>query len=206
MLTAPLSFSGAFAGLYFFGLELSLFAQIGLIGLMGIVMKNGILLVDRANQLIESGMSGNQAIAQACPERLRPVLMTALAAVFGMIPVALASSDAAEWRNELGALIIGGLSTSTLLTLVVVPATLMLPRDLSRMAVVGWGYAKYYGHELFELSAYLVGDPLVRIWHRFLKITRCRLREMLAIFKYITARESASEEEPSNDNFDTEGH
>jgi HAE1 family hydrophobic/amphiphilic exporter-1 len=133
MVTAPLCFSGAFAGLYYFGLESSLFAQIGLIGLMGIVMKNGILLVDRANQLVEGGFAPGEAIRQACPERLRPVLMTAFSAIFGMIPVALATSDGAEWRNALGALLIGGLSSSTLLTLVVVPAAFMVPSDVSNL-------------------------------------------------------------------------
>ncbi|MCB1569411.1 MAG: efflux RND transporter permease subunit, partial [Xanthomonadales bacterium] len=132
MVTAPLSFSGAFAGLYYFGLESSLFAQIGLIGLMGIVMKNGILLVDRANQLIAEGKTEREAILQACPERLRPVLMTAFSAIFGMVPVALATSDGAEWRNALGALLIGGLTSSTILTLVVIPAVFMIPSDVHR--------------------------------------------------------------------------
>lgn len=134
MLTAPLSFSGAFAMLYFGNQEMSLFAQIGLIALMGIVMKNGILLVDRANQLCEAGASPREAILKACPERLRPVLMTAFAAVFGMIPVALSNSDGAEWRNSLGFLIIGGLSSSTLLTLLVVPAAFMVPEDVKAVA------------------------------------------------------------------------
>lgn len=133
MVTAPLSFSGAFAGLYYFGLESSLFAQIGLIGLMGIVMKNGILLVDRANQLVDEGQPRRDAVLQACPERLRPVLMTALSAIFGMVPVALATSDGAEWRNALGALLIGGLTSSTILTLLVVPAALMIPGDISNL-------------------------------------------------------------------------
>lgn len=134
MLTAPLSFSGAFAMLYFGGQEMSLFAQIGLIALMGIVMKNGILLVDRANQLREEGASAHDAILKACPERLRPVLMTAFAAIFGMIPVALSNSDGAEWRNSLGYLIIGGLASSTILTLLVVPAAYMVPGDVNRLA------------------------------------------------------------------------
>ncbi len=133
MLTAPLSFSGAFAMLYFGGQEMSLFAQIGLIALMGIVMKNGILLVDRANQLREEGAPAREAILKACPERLRPVLMTAFAAIFGMIPVALSSSDGAEWRNALGYLIIGGLSSSTILTLLVVPAAYMVPGDVKQL-------------------------------------------------------------------------
>ncbi len=136
MLTAPLSFSGAFAMLYFGGQEMSLFAQIGLIALMGIVMKNGILLVDRANQLRDEGATVRDAIHKACPERLRPVLMTAFAAIFGMIPVALSASDGAEWRNSLGFLIIGGLSSSTILTLLVVPAAYMVPGDINHVVKI----------------------------------------------------------------------
>jgi HAE1 family hydrophobic/amphiphilic exporter-1 len=130
MLSAPLCFSGAFAGLYLAGQEMSLFAQIGLIALMGIVMKNGILLVDRANQLRDSGMSAIDAMVVAGPERLRPVLMTAFAAIFGMIPVALSSADGSEWRNAMGSLIIGGLTSSTLLTLIVVPAAYIVGPDI----------------------------------------------------------------------------
>lgn len=111
---------------------MSLFAQIGLLALMGIVMKNGILLVDLANQRRAEGLGLAEAIASAAPERLRPVLMTALAAVFGMIPVAFATSDGSEWRNAMGFIIIGGLATSTLLTLVVVPAAYVLPDDGKR--------------------------------------------------------------------------
>ncbi len=131
MLSAPLCFSGAFAGLYLADQEMSLFAQIGLIALMGIVMKNGILLVDRANQLQAEGMSAIDAIVTAGPERLRPVLMTASAAVFGMIPVALSSADGSEWRNAMGSLIIGGLTSSTLLTLLVVPAAYVVGPDIT---------------------------------------------------------------------------
>lgn len=133
MVTAPLSFSGAFAGLYFTGQEMSIFAQIGIIALMGIVMKNGILLVDRANQLIEEGRSPMEAMLEAGPERLRPVLMTALAAVFGMIPVAISGADGSEWRNAMGVLIIGGLSSSTFLTLLVIPAVFLIPNDIQRL-------------------------------------------------------------------------
>lgn len=190
MLTAPLSFSGAFAGLYFFGLELSLFAQIGLIGLMGIVMKNGILLVDRANQLMEEGMTGQEAITKACPERLRPVLMTALAAVFGMIPVAIATSDAAEWRNELGALIIGGLSTSTLLTLVVIPAAFMLPRDVGRIAISVRSYITTQAKNAFEIFAYLITDPLVKQYQRLSKRMINNLTDFRIIVAYYLKRNS----------------
>ena len=134
MLTAPLSFSGAFAVLYYTGQEMSMFTQIGLLALMGIVMKNGILLIDRVNQVREEGATPKDAVLKACPERLRPVLMTAFAAIFGMIPVALSVSDGAEWRNSLGYLIIGGLSSSTILTLLVVPAAYMIPSDITNAA------------------------------------------------------------------------
>jgi HAE1 family hydrophobic/amphiphilic exporter-1 len=130
MLTAPLSFSGAYFIMWAAGQEMSLFAQIGMIALMGIVMKNGILLVDRANQFRDSGKDAAAAMRDAAPERLRPVLMTALAAVFGMMPVALAQSDAAEWRNPMGFIIIGGLTTSTFLTLLVIPAAYAAASDL----------------------------------------------------------------------------
>lgn len=134
MLSAPLCFSGAFTALWLTDQEMSLFAQIGLIALMGIVMKNGILLVDRANQFREQGFSAIEAMIKAGPERLRPVLMTAFAAIFGMIPVTLSSGDGAEWRNAMGALIIGGLASSTLLTLLVVPAAYIVGPDLAGLS------------------------------------------------------------------------
>jgi HAE1 family hydrophobic/amphiphilic exporter-1 len=130
MLSAPLSFVGAFAALSWSGMALSIWAQIGLIALMGLVMKNGILLVDYANQLRAEGADAHSAMLQAGPVRLRPVLMTAFSTIFGMIPVALASSDAAEFRNPMGVLVIGGLSSSTLLTLLVVPVAYTLLADL----------------------------------------------------------------------------
>jgi HAE1 family hydrophobic/amphiphilic exporter-1 len=129
MLSAPLSFVGAFVALRLTGLPMSIFAQIGLIALMGLVMKNGILLVDYANQLRAGGLSPREAILQAGPVRLRPVLMTQLATIAGMLPVALARSDAAEFRNPMGVLVIGGLLSSTLLTLIVVPAMYTLAED-----------------------------------------------------------------------------
>ena len=129
MLSAPLSFVGAFAALSLSGMALSIWAQIGLIALMGLVMKNGILLVDYANQLREEGADARTAMLKAGPVRLRPVLMTAFSTIFGMIPVALANSDAAEFRNPMGVLVIGGLSSSTFLTLLVVPVAYTLLAD-----------------------------------------------------------------------------
>lgn len=130
MLSAPLSFVGAFAALAWSGMALSIWAQIGLIALMGLVMKNGILLVDYANQLRAEGVDARTAMLRAGPIRLRPVLMTAFSTVFGMIPVALATSDAAEFRNPMGVLVIGGLSSSTLLTLLVIPVAYTLLSDM----------------------------------------------------------------------------
>jgi HAE1 family hydrophobic/amphiphilic exporter-1 len=130
MLTAPLSFVGAFASLYVFNGELSLFAQIGLIALMGLVMKNGILLVDYANQIRDESSSATEAMLAAGRLRLRPVLMTAFSTISGMVPVAFSTSDGAEFRNALGLIIIGGLASSTFLTLLVVPVAYTLYEDL----------------------------------------------------------------------------
>lgn len=129
MLTAPLSFVGAFASLYIFGADLSLFAQIGLIALMGLVMKNGILLVDYANQIRADVPTSYEAMLSAGKLRLRPVLMTAFSTIAGMVPVAFATSDGAEFRNALGLIIIGGLTSSTFLTLLVVPVAYTLYDD-----------------------------------------------------------------------------
>ena len=129
MITAPLSFIGAFALLALTGAELSLFAQIGMVALMGLVMKNGILLLDYANQALQRGLNSRQSMLEAARLRLRPVLMTAVSTVFGMIPIAVATSDGAEFRNAMGIIVIGGLISSTLLTLVVVPTIYTLLLD-----------------------------------------------------------------------------
>jgi HAE1 family hydrophobic/amphiphilic exporter-1 len=130
MLTAPLSFVGAFAALWISGMTLTMFAQIGMVALMGLVMKNGILLVDYANTAREQrGLSARDAITEAGPRRMRPVLMTQLATVFGMIPVAISVSQGAEFRNGMGVLLIGGILSSTLLTLFIVPVAYTLMAD-----------------------------------------------------------------------------
>ncbi|MFT6056803.1 efflux RND transporter permease subunit [Zhongshania sp. BJYM1] len=132
MVTAPLSFIGAFTMLYFFNQPLNIFVQIALIALMGLVMKNGILLVDLANQFREAGKASTEAVLSAGPQRLRPVLMTALSTVLGMVPVALANSDGSELRNPVGFLVIGGMSSSTILTLAVLPAAYVIADDAAR--------------------------------------------------------------------------
>ena len=129
MLAAPLSFVGAFAGLYIAGLHLDMMGQIGLLMLMGLVMKNGILLVDYTNTLRERGLGQRDAVLEAGPTRLRPVLMTTVATIFGMLPVAFGKGDGSEWRAPIGILAIGGLLTSTFLTLLVVPVFYTLIDD-----------------------------------------------------------------------------
>ncbi len=121
MMSAPLSFIGGFLALKLAGMSLELMSGIGLLVLMGLVMKNGILLVDCANQLREDGRGPDEAMLAAGPIRMRPVLMTTGALIFGMLPVALFSSDGSEFRRPMAMITVGGLLTSTFLTLVVVP-------------------------------------------------------------------------------------
>ena len=121
MASAPLSFIGAFLALKIAGMPLDMMSGIGLLVLMGLVMKNGILLIDYINQLRQEGMSREAAILAAGPARLRPVLMTASSLVLGLLPTALSNSQGAEFRAPIAVLTIGGMVTSTLLTLIVVP-------------------------------------------------------------------------------------
>ena len=137
MLTAPLSFVGAFIAIWLAGETMTMFAQIGMLALMGLVMKNGILLIDYANQMHESGMAPREAMLEAGPVRLRPVLMTALSTICGMIPVAMSVSQGAEFRNGMGFLVIGGLASSTALTLLVVPVTYTLMADARGLVAQG---------------------------------------------------------------------
>jgi HAE1 family hydrophobic/amphiphilic exporter-1 len=121
MLSAPLSFIGAFAAVKLLGFSLDVMGQIAFLMLMGVVMKNGILLVDYINTLRERGRGLFEAVREAGPVRLRPVLMTAVSTILGMLPVACGQGDGSEWRRPMGVISIGGLATSTLLTLLVVP-------------------------------------------------------------------------------------
>lgn len=126
MMSLPFAVIGAFIALLVTGEFFSMFAMIGLIMLMGLVTKNGILLVDFTNQLKAQGKSTREALEEAGPLRLRPILMTTFAMIGGMIPPALASGDGAELRNGMAVAIIGGLVTSTFLTLGVVPVVYSL--------------------------------------------------------------------------------
>ncbi|MCX7179037.1 MAG: efflux RND transporter permease subunit, partial [Proteobacteria bacterium] len=121
MTSLPLSLIGVFLALLLTGTTLNLFSIIGFIMLMGLVTKNAILLVDFINQGIREGKSHSQAILDAGQVRLRPILMTTLAMIFGMLPMALGLGDGGEQQAPMGRAIIGGVTTSTLLTLIVVP-------------------------------------------------------------------------------------
>jgi multidrug efflux pump subunit AcrB len=121
MVSLPLSIVGVMLALVLTGTTLNIFSMIGLVFLMGLVTKNAILLVDFANQGQRNGMSRNDALLAAGQVRLRPILMTTAAMTFGMLPLALGLGEGAEQQAPMGRAIIGGVITSTLLTLVVVP-------------------------------------------------------------------------------------
>jgi HAE1 family hydrophobic/amphiphilic exporter-1 len=144
MMSAPLSFIGGFLALKLAGMSLDIMSGMGLLVLMGLVMKNGILLVDYINQLREEGLSRTEAILRAGPVRMRPVLMTSAALVFGLLPLALSNATGAEFRAPMAVIVIGGLATSTALTLVVVPVfyTLVDGATEGLRRGVGAGFAR----------------------------------------------------------------
>lgn len=117
----PMAGIGAFLALNLSLNNLTLFAQLGLIMLMGLVTKNSILIVDFTNQLKAKGMHYKEALIMAGKERMRPILMTTLAMAIGMLPIALAKGTASEWKNGLAWVIIGGLLSSMILTVYLVP-------------------------------------------------------------------------------------
>jgi HAE1 family hydrophobic/amphiphilic exporter-1 len=121
MSSLPLTLIGVFLALLSFRSTLNMFSIIGFIMLMGLVTKNAILLVDFANQMRRAGMSQTEALLEAAHVRLRPILMTTLAMVFGMMPLAFGLAEGSEQRAPMGQAVIGGIITSSLLTLVVVP-------------------------------------------------------------------------------------
>lgn len=122
MLTVPLALAGAMLSLWIFGQTMNIFSQIGIIVLVGIVTKNGILIVEFANQKKQAGLNIKTAVIEAASARLRPILMTSLATIFGTLPIALALGAASTSRIPLGIAIIGGLIFALILTLFVIPA------------------------------------------------------------------------------------
>src|SRR5690606_896879 len=122
MFTVPLAIAGAMLSLWMFGQTLNIFSQIGMIMLIGLVTKNGILIVEFANQKRLEGMSRLDAVIEASRMRLRPILMTSLTMALGSLPIALSLGAAATSRQPLGIVIVGGILFSLILTLFVIPA------------------------------------------------------------------------------------
>ena len=126
MLTVPMAIAGAMLSLWMFGQTLNIFSEIGMILLIGIVTKNGILIVEFANQKRKLGMNRRVAAFEAAAARFRPILMTSLATIFGALPIALALGAGATSRVSLGIVVVGGLLFSLLLTLFIIPVTYMV--------------------------------------------------------------------------------
>lgn len=122
MMTVPLAVAGALVFMLIFNITMNIFSQIGIIMLIGLVAKNGILIVEFANQRQEAGMDKFEAIRGAAAQRLRPILMTSFSTILGLLPLAFASAEGANGRIAMGVSVIGGLIVSTFLTLFVVPA------------------------------------------------------------------------------------
>ncbi len=121
LVTVPLALTGAFGALWLGGMSLNLYSQIGLVMLVGLATKNGILIIEFANQLRQQGAGMVESITRAGVLRFRPVLMTAFSTILGTLPIALATGAGAESRRPMGTVVIGGMLLSTVLTLVVIP-------------------------------------------------------------------------------------
>jgi HAE1 family hydrophobic/amphiphilic exporter-1 len=150
MLSLPLAVVGAFATVFLMGWAIGIITMLGVILLMGLVTKNAILLVDRANQLVVAGKPPRVAMLEAGQERLRPILMTSLAMILGMLPPALSQGSGSEIFQPMATPVIGGLVASTLLTLVVVPVVWLWVERLR--ARLGWAASAPGGEEHTELS------------------------------------------------------
>jgi len=137
MLTVPLALVGAAGSLWFTGQTLNIFSQIGMIMLIGLVTKNGILIVEFANQQRARGLKPLDAVREAAIARFRPVLMTSLSTILGIMPIALALGAGSESRRSMGIAVVGGLLISTALTLLVIPAvyTFLASREFHRVEV-----------------------------------------------------------------------
>ncbi len=122
MCTVPMAFAGGLLSLWIFGQTWNMFSQIGTIMLIGLVTKNGILIVEFANKKRESGLNKMEAVAEAAQQRLRPILMTSLATAFGALPIALSLGASSTSRVPLGIVVVGGIIFSLILTLFVIPA------------------------------------------------------------------------------------
>ena len=137
MVAQPLAIIGGVAALWLADMSLNMFSMMGLVLLMGLVAKNSILLIDLTNQLRTQGKETREALLEACPLRLRPVLMTSLTVIIVMLPAALGFGAGADTNGPLAVTVIGGMISSTLLTLVLVPAVYSLV-DGSVLRLRGW--------------------------------------------------------------------
>ena len=122
MMTVPMALTGALLFMWYFGITMNIFSQIGIIMLIGMVSKNGILIVEFANQRKRAGMTKMEAIKYSAAARFRPILMTSLSTILGVLPLALGFGEGAQSRVAMGIAVVGGLTLSTFLTLYVVPA------------------------------------------------------------------------------------
>jgi HAE1 family hydrophobic/amphiphilic exporter-1 len=130
LLALPFSMSGALIVLWVSGQSMNVYSMLGLILLMGIAKKNSILLVDFTNQIRERGRDRQEALLEACPIRLRPILMTSMATIAGALPAALALGPGAETQRPMALALVGGIFVSTILTLFVVPAAYSVLDDV----------------------------------------------------------------------------
>ena len=122
MFTVPLAIAGALMFMSYSGITMNIFSQIGIIMLIGLVAKNGILIVEFANQRQESGLSLPEAIRSSATQRLRPILMTSVSTILGLVPLVYATGEGAQGRIAMGVAVVGGMLVSTFLTLFIVPA------------------------------------------------------------------------------------
>ena len=134
LFTIPLAIVGALLGLALAKQTLSIFSIVGIIMLIGLVAKNAILVVDFTNHLIKQGKATKEALLEATRTRLRPVLMTTVAMIIGLLPIALATGAASEWKNGIAWVLIGGLTSSMFLTLIIVPVMFLTMENFTR-----WG-------------------------------------------------------------------
>ncbi len=134
MLTVPLALVGALVSMWYFNQTMNIFSQIGIIMLIGLVSKNGILMVEFANQRKDTGLSSAAAMREAAAARFRPILMTSLSTILGVLPMAIGAGAGAESRVSMGIAVVGGLTFSSFLTLYVIPSIyIMLTRDKVRV-------------------------------------------------------------------------
>jgi multidrug efflux pump len=145
MMTVPLAMGGGLVGLYLTGNSLNIYSQIGLIILVGLAAKNGILIVEFANQLRDEGVRFNRAILEAAETRFRPIVMTGLTTIAGSIPLILSSGAGSETRSVIGIVVLAGVFAATLFTLFIVPVAYSL---IARRTGSPQDVAKAIDHEL----------------------------------------------------------